>query len=54
MSRFPANIMVALIMADFVGIIKDDISSGDDSPRQGNEWIDKYELNFDNAIDLIN
>ena len=39
--------------ADFVDIIKDEISSGDDSHLGGNEWIDKYELNFDNAINLI-
>lgn len=39
--------------ADFVDIIKDDISSGDDSHLQGNEWIDEYESNFDNAISLI-
>ena len=39
--------------ADFVDIIKDDISSGDDSHLQGNEWIDEYESNFDDAIGLI-
>ena len=39
--------------ADFVDIIKDEISSGDDSHLEGNEWIDEYEPNFDNAIDLI-